>query len=122
MRPPASSSGGVRRGAAPALVLATGLLAAAAAALYVSRVVDAQQASRFNEVVAASAEALTRRMDAYVAKLRSTRGLFDLRPEDPTPEAFRRFVASLELPRYYPGVQGLGWAKALRPDEVATSS
>ena len=55
MRPPASLGGGLRRGAAPAVVLATGLLAAAAAAVYVSRVVDAQQTVRFNEVVAGSA-------------------------------------------------------------------
>ncbi|HET8540475.1 MAG TPA: CHASE domain-containing protein [Anaeromyxobacter sp.] len=119
MRPPASLRGGLRRGAAPAVVLATGVLAAAGSALYVSRGVDAQQDARFNEVVAASAEALQRRMDAYVAKLRSTRGLFEIRPRDPDPEDFRRFVASFELSRYYPGVQGVGWAKALRPDEVA---
>src|SRR5512143_4149137 len=119
MRPPASPSGGLRRGAAPAVVLATGLLAAAGSALYVSRVVDAQQDARFNEVVAASAEALQRRMEAYVAKLRSTRGLFEIRPRDPDPEEFRRFVASFDLARYYPGVQGVGWAKALRPPELA---
>ena len=68
MRPPASLRGGLRRGAAPAVVLFTGLLASAGAALYVSRVVDAQQDARFNEIVAASAESLQRRMDAYVAK------------------------------------------------------
>src|SRR5512138_1922056 len=119
MRPLASLGSRVRRGAAPAVVLATGVVAAAAAALYVSRVVDQQQSARFNEVVAASAEALQRRMDAYVAKLRSTRGLFEIRPRDPTRDEFRRFVGSFELARYYPGVQGVGWTKALRPDEVA---
>ncbi len=119
MRPPASLRGGLRRGAAPAVVLFTGLLASAGAALYVSRVVDAQQDARFNEIVAASAEALQRRMDAYVAKLRSTRGLFAIRAREPAFEEFRAFVSSFELPRYYPGVQGIGWAKALRPDQVA---
>src|SRR5512138_1749228 len=119
MRPLASLGSRVRRGAAPAVVLATGVVAAAAAALYVSRVVDQQQSARFNEVVAASAEALQRRMDAYVAKLRSTRGLFEIRPRDPTRDEFRRFVGSFELARYYPGVQGVGWTKALRPDDVA---
>src|SRR5512143_3334607 len=100
MRPPASLRGGLRRGAAPAVVLFTGLLASAGAALYVSRVVDAQQDARFNEVVSASAEALQRRMDAYVAKLRSARGLFEIRPHDPAPQEFREFVSSFELPRY----------------------
>src|SRR5512138_3598008 len=119
MRLPVSLRGGLRRGAAPAVVLATGVLAAAAAALYVSRVVDAQQDARFQEVVATSAEALQRRMDAYVAKLRSTRGLFEIRPRDPPPEEFRRFVGSFELARYYPGVQGVGWTRALPPDQVA---
>ena len=109
MRPPASLRGGLRRGAAPAVVLFTGLLASAGAALYVSRVVDAQQDARFNEIVAASAESLQRRMDAYVAKLRSTRGLFEIRPHDPAPQEFREFVSSFELSRYYPGVQGIGW-------------
>src|SRR5512142_521781 len=100
MRPPASLRGGLRRGAAPAVVLFTGLLASSGAALYVSRVVDAQQDARFNETVATSAEALQRRMDAYVEKLRS-------------------FISSFELSRYYPGVQGIGWARALRPEELA---
>jgi signal transduction histidine kinase len=119
MQPPASLRGGLRRGAAPAVVLATGLLAAAASALYVSRAVEAQREARFHEVVAASAEALQRRMDAYVAKLRSTRGLFEIRPGDPAPDEFRRYVASFELSRYYPGIQGVGWAKALAPEDVA---
>src|SRR5512140_124838 len=119
MRPPASLRGGLRRGAAPAVVLFTGLLASAGAALYGSRVVDAQQDARVNELVAASAESLQRRMDAYVAKLRSTRGLFAIRPHDPAPEEFRAFVSSFELSRYYPGGQGSGWARALRPDRMA---
>jgi signal transduction histidine kinase/CHASE1-domain containing sensor protein len=111
---------GVLRGHAAALVvLVTGVVVAIGAAGYVARVVEAQQLARFREVVGASDASLRLRMDAYTGKLRSARGLFDVLGRDPTREEFRRFIDSFELSRYYSGIQGVGWSKALRPGEVA---
>ena len=114
-----TSARGVLRGHAAALVvLVTGVAVAFGAAGYVAQAVEAQQLARFREVVGASDAGLRARMDAYTAKLRSARGLFEVLGRDPTREEFRRFVGSFELTRYYPGIQGVGWSKALRPGEV----
>ncbi len=108
----------LRHHAAPAVVLVTAILFASGAALYVARVIEAQQDARFRAGVATSLEAVRDRMESYTAMLRATRGLFDGIEEEPDPGTFARFVESLELPRHYPGIQGIGWAKALRQDEV----
>jgi len=118
-RPLASPRGVLRRHAAPAMVLATGLLTAGGVSLYVAQVVERQQEARFREHVSGIEDALRMRMGAYVAKLRSARGLLDVLGRDPTREELGRFVESFELRRYYPGIQGIGWSKALRPEEVA---
>jgi signal transduction histidine kinase/CHASE1-domain containing sensor protein len=109
----------LRRHAAAAVVLATGVLLAFAASAYVARAVEAQQLARFREAVVSTDAALRQRMDAYTAKLRSTRGFLEVLGRDPAREEFRRFIASFELARFYSGVQGIGWSKALRPGEVA---
>jgi hypothetical protein len=57
-------------------------------------------------------------MEAYTAMLRATRGLFEAVGE-PDRGTFARFVESLKIQRQFPGIQGIGWAKALRPDAVA---
>jgi signal transduction histidine kinase/CHASE1-domain containing sensor protein len=110
--------GALSRHAAAVVVLATGVSVAVSSAAYVARVVEDQQAARFREIVGASDAAIRQRMNTYTGKLRSTRGLFDVLGRPPTREEFRRFVGSFELARYYPGIQGIGWAQALRPEEV----
>ncbi len=117
-RPPASLPVRLRFHAAPAAVLVTGLLCAAGAALYVRGVVEAQQGARFRAEVAASVEAIRDRMEAYTAILRATRGLFEGVGEEPDTGTFARFVEGLDLPRHYRGIQGIGWARALRPAEL----
>jgi signal transduction histidine kinase/CHASE1-domain containing sensor protein len=47
------------------------------------------------------------------------RGLFEAIGEEPDRGTFQRFVESLEIARQYRGIQGLGWAKALLPAELA---
>jgi signal transduction histidine kinase/CHASE1-domain containing sensor protein len=103
---------------APVVVLLTGLVCAAGAALYVSRAVDAQREARFRGNVASSVESIRDRMDAYTAMLRATRGLFEAMQGEPDAGTLARFVGSLELPRYYPGIQGIGWARVLRRGEI----
>jgi signal transduction histidine kinase/CHASE1-domain containing sensor protein len=118
-RRPAPLAARVRPLAAPAAVLLTGLVCALAASVYVARVVEAQQEARFRAQVFASVEALRDRMEAYTAMLRATRGLFEAVGEEPDPGTFRAFVESLEVGRYYPGIQGIGWSRAMAPEDVA---
>ncbi len=118
-RPPVSLPVLLRLHAAPAVVLVTGVVCAVGAALYVRGAVEAQQDARFRAEVSASVEALRDRMEAYTAMLRATRGLFEGVGEEPDAGTFARFVESLGLSRHYRGIQGIGWARALRPGEVA---
>jgi signal transduction histidine kinase/CHASE1-domain containing sensor protein len=117
-RPHASLPALLRSHAAPAVVLLTGLLTAGGAALFVSRVVAAQQDARFSAESSASLEALQDRMDAYTGMLRATRGVFEAVGEEPDRGTFARFVESLDVEKLFPGIQGIGWARALRPDEL----
>jgi signal transduction histidine kinase len=117
-RPPASLIARLRLHAAPGTVLLTGVLCAVAAALYVTRVVEAQAQARFRADVAASVEALRDRMEAYTGMLRATRGLVESMRGETDAGTFARFVESLEIPRLYPGIQGIGFAEALRPAEL----
>jgi signal transduction histidine kinase len=107
----------LRAGPAAWAVLAIGLASTAVTASYVSHAVRRAQDARFQETSTSAAEALRDRMDAYLATLRATRGLFHA-GWPPTRAAFRTFVQSLELPRWYPGIQGIGWAEVVRPGDL----
>lgn len=118
-RSPGSRSDALRLYAAPAIVLVIAILCATAAALYVRKVVHAQQEARFDAEATAAGELLRDRMRTYTAMLRAGRGLFETLREEPDAGTFARFVESLDISRHYPGIQGIGFAKAIRPHERA---
>ena len=106
-----------RRHAALMLVVLTGLGATLASWAYVSSVADRQARTRFDRVVASTVTSVQVRMDAYVAALRATRGIF-LDGREPGRRPFREFTASLEMPRQYPGIQGIGYTKLVQPADL----
>src|SRR5574340_1742214 len=108
----------LRRHAVPAAVVATGIACSMAAFLYVRQAVEQQQRARFLRIASTSTAAVRDRLNAYTAMLRSTRGFFEEIGREPDRDEFHAFVDSAEIGRFYPGVQGLGWAKALRPEDV----
>jgi signal transduction histidine kinase len=108
----------VRRHAAALVVALISVATTLVAAAFVARTVAAQQAARFREETGASTAALRDRLDAYVAMLRAARGFVDGLGRQPTAHEWHLFAVSVDLPRQFPGVQGLGWAVALRPGEV----
>lgn len=118
-RPPASPGALLRLHAAPAAVLLIGTLCALAAAGYVSRAVGARQDARFAAEVATTTDAIRARMDAYTATLRAGRALYEATGDEPDAGTFARFVAALGLGLHYPGIQGIGWSRLLRPSELA---
>ncbi|HSD18753.1 MAG TPA: CHASE domain-containing protein [Anaeromyxobacter sp.] len=101
----------------PAVVLAVGLLASLAAWQFARSTASDQSRGRFIDEADRTTAALTERMGAYEAMLRAGRGFLVGLGADPTPAAFRDFVASLELGERYPGIQGIGWSKLVRPEE-----
>lgn len=115
-RPPVAV---LRTHAVPAAVAAISLAATLASWQYVRAAVQAQESARFRERATAGTDALRDRMNAYVAMLRATRGFVEGTGGEPDRLGFRTYVQSIELTRYYRGIQGLGWCRALRPGELA---
>ncbi|BDG10292.1 CHASE domain-containing protein [Anaeromyxobacter paludicola] len=107
----------LRESAAWAVLLA-GLLATGVAVRVVTASIEAEQRARFSELAAVLEGDVRARLEAYLALLRGTRGLF-AEGHEPTPAEGAALVRSLELESHYPGIQGVGFSKLLRPDELA---
>lgn len=113
--------GGWKRGAdahrtLPYVILLLSLIATAAGT-YITRSANAARDRLRFENLVESAEARNRgRMEMYVALLNATRGLFDAGGRVGRNE-FRVFVERLEVQRNYPGVQGIGFSRRMRPEE-----
>ncbi len=100
------------------LVLAIVLGATAASCWYVDQQTVVQERARFDQLASAMLDALHDRMEAYVATLRATRGVF-VDGATPSRRAFAQYVRSIELERWYPGVQGIGYVEVLAPGQLA---
>ena len=109
----------LRRHSVLAALAATGVVCSIAAFLYVRRAVELQEDARFRQVITGSSDAVRDRLHAYTGMLRATRGFFEALGREPEPSEFHAFVEGLEIGRFYRGVQGLGWARVLRPGELA---
>lgn len=106
------------RHAAPALVLATALVATGLSYLSARTVAEGQAARRFSEVGFGAAHDLSRRMDAYVLMLRSAAGLADALGRAPTQAEFHAHFGALDPTSQFQGIQGIGWVHPMRPEEV----
>ncbi len=87
--------------------------------LYRSNRLSAEQLSqtRFDLRVSDLVGRVEQRLMDYEQMLRGARGLFE-GSSDVTRRDFAAYVNNLELQRRYPGIQGLGFAIVLRPEEV----
>ncbi|GGD99676.1 histidine kinase [Tsuneonella deserti] len=77
-----------------------------------------REEARLNESVQAIASALERRGNTSSAYLRAGAALFGTMQVVP-PSLFRRFVSELRLDSDYRGAEGIGWAQAISPDQIA---
>jgi len=108
-------------------VLAGRLLVAGAAVLMLSLTLSGFALMRasvqrtFNENLDDEANRLDdliqKRLDIYTNVLSGARGLFAASQSVSRPE-WKAYVDSLKLRQYYPGIQGLGFAKVFPPDEL----
>ena len=74
--------------------------------------------ARLNETAKAIASAIERRGNTSSAYLRAGAALFGTVKEGP-PGLFRRFVSELRLDTDYRGAEGIGWAEAIAPSQLA---
>jgi len=100
--------------ALPAIVVAIGLIATFSGATLLEQGRQARERLRFNGVVDQANEAVSNRLETYVAVLRAGAGLFAASQEVSRAE-FRAFAQRVELTRRYPGIQGVGYSIRLPP-------
>jgi len=102
----------------PFLVLAAGLLFTFIVSYRLGIVAEAEDRARFQALVQDVHASIESRLETYTALLRAGTGLFAA--SQPVEEnEFRSFVSALDLAEHYPGVQGIGFAIRLKPDEKA---
>lgn len=98
-----------RRFLPPHIILLISILTTMLATYYVAMTVEENDQIRFENEIQETEENIDKRLDAYIALLRGTAGLFAA-SEFVTKEEFKSFVERLRLDQNYPGIQGLGYA------------
>lgn len=106
----------LRRWAIPYVVLIAGLGATAAAAWQTHTTGRREEALEVESAGEAVRAAVQNRIDAHLAVLLGAAGLFAA-SEDVTEDEFGAYVSRMELPRRYPGIQGLGFSRRIQPGE-----
>lgn len=110
-------SSGMKQQAAAFTVLVITLLATVSAASLAQEAEEERSRARFDAAADQAELAILYRMGDYEQVLRGARGLFVADPNTTRTE-WRSYIDALDVERRYPGIQGIGWTKLLRPDEV----
>jgi PAS domain S-box-containing protein len=100
----------------PYVVLVAGLLFTFSVSYRLARVAEAEDRARFQTLVQEVHASVDRRLESYTAVLRAGAGLFSANDAAKESE-FRTFVMMLGLSEHYPGVQGMGFSRRLKPEE-----
>lgn len=101
----------------PFFVLLAGMVATLAIGYQYDRLARDRDRERFSALVDERVDAISSRMNAYISLLRGAAGLMATEPQASiTPDAFRRYVSRLRIGEFYPGLQGIGFARALPPE------
>lgn len=97
------------RSVLPVVVLVVGLVATFLSSYFTHVNALGKDQTRFENEVQDVRERIRRRLDTYIALLRAGAGLFAGSHDGVTREEFRAFVERLDLGRWYPGIQGIGF-------------
>jgi PAS domain S-box-containing protein len=79
--------------------------------------IEKETRERFTRRAEEINSAIFSRMQAQEQVLRGTRGLFEA-SDHVNREEWRRYVGALQLGRTYPGIQGIGFARHILPEEL----
>src|SRR5690349_84424 len=107
-----------RRSLVPFLILVPALAITVGAARYTHNQTGQQNELKFKSTASRVRTEIDTRLDAYVAMLHGGAGLFAASSRVEFQE-FRRYVERLEVPRRYPGVQGIGFSRFVPPADRA---
>jgi PAS domain S-box-containing protein len=109
-------SGQPRRAWVPYFVLAVALVFTLLAAYYVSVTAEARDRLQFQSAAQHAQTSIQNRLETYIASLRAGSALFAA-SDEVTRGEFRTYVETLDFPRRFPGVQGIGFSARLKPEE-----
>ena len=99
----------------PFVVFLLGMAVTLVATLTITRLGIMEEKALFEGLVQKTEEAFQDRFETYVTLLRSSSGLFAA-SDVVTKNEFKTFVDVYDLHNKYPGVQGIGFAKRVLPD------
>jgi signal transduction histidine kinase len=105
----------MRRSLIPHILLAVGLALTAAGANAARVLVEGRQQVRFVSATERVKAAIDSRIDSYLAMLLGGAGLFAA-SEDVSLAEFKAYVDRLDIPRRYPGIQGIGFSRIITPE------
>ncbi|HZR07447.1 MAG TPA: CHASE domain-containing protein [Myxococcales bacterium] len=109
----------MRRSIAPWAALAGSLALTIAVAAFVSANGRTRERTRFVRAVHAAVDRIQARIEIYQSMLRGCAALLAADP-DLHPRDFHRYVERIDLEDAYPGVQGVGFARRVKKEEVAS--
>ena len=101
----------------PYFVLVVSVFFSVGAAGYVAMAARQRDQIRFQNAVQDVSDSIQGHIDTYIALLRAGSGMF-AESGMVTRRGFREFVERLDLPRRYPGIQGIGYIVRLEPRDV----
>ncbi|WP_438024249.1 CHASE domain-containing protein [Sorangium sp. So ce233] len=100
------------------LVLLLGLTATALVFHYVRQKVEDETRAYFDDQAYKATDALSHRFHTYLAGLRASQGLF-VAMRDVSYAQWKRYVETLDLPRHYAGINGVGFVRYVPADRRA---
>lgn len=103
----------------PLVVFLIGLCSTVVLYQLIVESVDQRQQLYFDFRAREAVERIENRMATYQQVLRGTAGFFDVH-DDVGREDFRRYSDRQALDQYLPGIQGVGFARAIRPADLQT--
>ena len=101
------------------LVLAALLVLTVAAWNISAQAVQRRAADRFHAEVEAVKARIVERMGDYQSILRSAVALYQAEGRQPTRTQWHHFVGSLQLHKHFPAIQGIGFSRMLKPQQLA---
>lgn len=99
-------------------ILLLGVVSTLLFAVYANRAAISKEQIQFDNFVERTQETVHHQLDTYVALLLSGSGLLESH-EGTSEEEFHTFIEKLNLGERYPGVQGLGYAIRVEPENIA---
>jgi PAS domain S-box-containing protein len=99
-------------------VLAVSLVITVLAAYITAEYIERRAEERFAFEVEDARQRIARRMVTYEQVLRSGVALFETLDGEVTRGQWRQYIEGLQIEEHFPGIQGVGFAVMLRPDEL----